>query len=254
MEDPASAETNEAGIARRRARPSVRVYEHGDRAAVRRLCSATAAPFLPLTRDRGLAPRLYADSYLDLVPKTCFVATDAAGEIVGYAIGAADTTEFRRREVGYFRRRLPSSLVRWIGVLFSGRNGGWIGLRERARRTASILWGTYATQTLPDGVDLTRYPAHGHLQVAPHARDGRVGVALMRKLMAGLREAGACGQYGSVVEPVGEERYSRLALALGFREQHAEQFTQRDAPTLQDDRVWTRRILIRAYPEPRARR
>ena len=122
---------------------TLRAYQPADADAVRRICFDTALfgrPLQPYFPDAQLASEALAGYYLRCEPELTFVA-EAAGGVVGYISGCADSRRFPCRYARHIAPRLlglfllhghwarPASwrLLRG-GARWSGLGaGGWLG-------------------------------------------------------------------------------------------------------------------------------
>ena len=134
----------------------IRPYAQTDREAVREICVSTA-----LQRPRSETRRLLyllrtCDYYLDCEPENCFVAADADGTVVGYALCAADCETFARR----FKERYMPKIKEYSKLV------------AYFARTDVLLFGQFAMF----------FPAHVRLAVVPDARRQGVGAALIDAL------------------------------------------------------------------------
>jgi hypothetical protein len=129
--------------------------------------------------DPELLGMIYAVPYQVLEPDFAFVIDSREG-VVGYVLGAPDTEQFNRRlEAEWFSKlRLrvapaPADEARWQG-------SDW------ARR--AIHRPEYIYPPL-----LHSFPAHGHIDLLPQAREKGVGRKAMEHLMRQLASTGAPG-------------------------------------------------------------
>jgi len=121
---------------------------------------------------------VYAVPYQVFSPGFAFVAEDAEG-VVAYALGTPDTLAIHRwLDESWFpplRTRMTDpgpDAARWQG-------SDWV------RRQI------FAPPLPP--VDLTRYPAHGHIDLLPRAQGRGLGRALMARMIHSLAATGAPG-------------------------------------------------------------
>lgn len=227
----------------------VRPFVASDTDRLRTICQQTAIerPFLPYLDEPRFACAFYLDPYLQLEGESCFVA-EIGQEIVGYLVGARDSVLFERQLDSHLRRRLAGLLRLHFEGTVRGRYRNALSHRLLARAYLRLILGRpRETSHLERFVDLSRYPAHCHLQVAPEARAKRAGLALMLQFHKYLKASGVPGQYSSVAEEVGREGYSRMLLAMRFRVVHESTFTRHENPALIHPGAWRERILVREF-------
>jgi len=226
---------------------TVRPYADEDFAMVNSICIQTAAerPLLPQVDEPQFAAELYLYPYLRLETQSCFVA-EIDGEIVGYIIGTRDSLSFQQALTAYFRKRLPHLLWLHLNATIHGRIRHLFSHRILVKNHLACVRGNWAESTA-NGIDVSQYPAHCHLQVATKARSQRAGLALMLKFHAYLKTSGVAGQHSIIVEEVGREAYSRMLTALGFQTVNETTFTRRERPGLIHDGIWCQRTLIRRF-------
>ena len=79
--------------------PTIRPYHPTDREALDDICVRTAhvgQDSRPHYADPGIFPAIFAAPYVQLEPESAFVLDDGQGRVVGYVVGTADTSPFRR--------------------------------------------------------------------------------------------------------------------------------------------------------------
>jgi len=178
----------------------LRPYEPGDRDDVYRVCLLTGDSGRDASgkfSDDTLLPDIYAGPYLALEPELATVV-DLGGRVAGYLLAAADTTSFVER---YRRDWLPA---------FAARHPLPAEIRSEEDRLIAVGHRPEAMV----GPDQDRYPAHLHIDLLPELQRQGLGRALMRRLLAELRERGIPGvQLG-----VGEANHAARAFyaRLGF--------------------------------------
>ncbi|TDD65630.1 GNAT family N-acetyltransferase [Jiangella aurantiaca] len=165
----------------------IRPYEPGDTDALYDICLRTGDNGDDATgqfADPRLLGEIFVGPYLRYEPELAFVIDDGApagyvlGAPAGYVLGARDTVEFERvceRE--------------W-----------WPPLREKyppgsfpaGTRDAHYVRLLHESRTVDPAV-VAEYPAHLHIDLLPRAQGHGMGRALMKRLLAALREAGAPG-------------------------------------------------------------
>jgi hypothetical protein len=224
----------------------VRPFAANDTNRLRAICHQTALerPFLPYVDEPRFALAFHLDPYLEIESESCFVA-ELDGEIAGYIVGTCDSARFQPALHTYLRKRLPGLL--WLhatGITRYRTGSHRILLRMYLRMLRSDAAESLAAG---HGIDLARYPAHCHLQVAPEARARRAGLALMLKFHEHLKSRRVPGQYSSVVEQADQEGYSRMLIGLRFRLVHEQTFTCRERPSLIHSGTWRERVLVREF-------
>jgi len=190
----------------------LRRAQERDREAMASLCARNAArggePFRSFPK---LAPELYLKPYLELQPAHCWVAVDAEDQLLGYAIGAADTRAHRRAERRFLQRQTPKLLR----SLFVEAKPSGTGVRRLLSTAKQLVRHGMTDAGVERHVDLDRFPAHCHLQVRREIAPPTIGLGLLLKLQSSFVEAGARGQHGSVTEPEAAPSYWRLVQTLG---------------------------------------
>jgi len=173
----------------------IRPGRGSDADAVARVCRLTAEQGDPQpddVADPDLVADVYARPYLALEPTTARLLL-ADGVVVGYVVGALDSTAFYRR---WQREWTPRHLPR--------RPGADPGLVELLTRPLGAL---------PDG--LHDYPSHLHVNLLPWARGGGHGARLLGDFVDGLTRAGSAGVHLRV-DPANTAA-RRFYLRLGFQ-------------------------------------
>lgn len=159
--------------------PTLRPYEPRDRDDVYDVCVRTGDAGKDASgtyRDESLLPDIWAGPYLALEPELATVVDDGE-RVIGYLIAAADTEDFVRR---YRRDWLP----------------GYASRHPLPAQPVSDEDRIIAIGHRPEGMigpDQDRYPAHLHIDLLPEAQGQGLGRALMRRLLAQLRERGVPG-------------------------------------------------------------
>lgn len=129
--------------------------------------------------DPALLGLIFALPYQVAEPDFAFVVTDSIG-ICGYVLGAPNTVGFTAFMEGQWlpplRQTLPDP---------GPDTGHWRG-SDWARALI------HQPPILPP-VDLSRYPAHGHIDLLPRAQGQGVGRRAMQTLMDALAQSGSPG-------------------------------------------------------------
>jgi ribosomal protein S18 acetylase RimI-like enzyme len=158
---------------------AIRPYRPSDRDALYAICIRTGdagADATTLYRDPRILPDIFAGPYLLLEPELAFVLSDPEDRAAGYIVGTADTPRF----VAAFRRDwLPQVAGRYPRP---GAPGGEGRDAERIHELHHPEW--------MQRDDLTGYPAHLHIALAPQAQGQGAGRALMDTFLTALRAAG----------------------------------------------------------------
>jgi ribosomal protein S18 acetylase RimI-like enzyme len=183
----------------------VRPYRRPDRAALFRIAADTAFfgdPVEVFLDDRRIFCDAFYAYYTDLEPDYSWVAC-VEEEVVGFVVGATDTTRQERR----WRRELL------IGVL-------WRALRVRYRVGRRTL--TYTDRIIRSSLrgefphaDLFRYPAHLHINVDAPWRGQGIGRSLIVTYLDQLRGLGVPGVHLHTTSL--NEAACRLYTGVGFR-------------------------------------
>ena len=183
----------------------VRPYGAADRGALHRIAADTAFFGDPVERflpDRRLFLDAFYAYYTDREPAHSWVAC-AAGEVVGFVVGAVDTAAQQR---SWRREILPR--VAWRAL--RGRyHLGWATWRYTARVARAALRGEFAQP------DLVAYPAHLHINVDRQWRGQGIGAGLMAAYLGQLRRLGVPGVHLSTTDL--NRAACRLYERTGFR-------------------------------------
>lgn len=181
----------------------IRQYRPSDRADVYDVCVRTAdgggdARGQYSTDD--FMPDVFAGPYLHLDPDLAFVLDDGE-RVVGYVLGTADTARWAERHRAEW---LPLVAARY--PLPDGEP------RTKEEELTALLhhpeWNVHP--------ELAAYPAHLHIDVLPGQQGHGHGRALIRTLLAALRDRGVAAVHLGMVSTNTPARafYDRL----GFRE------------------------------------
>lgn len=160
---------------------SIRPYQPGDRDDVYSVCIRTGASGGDATgtyRDDDLIPDVFAGPYVTYQPDLAFVV-DTGEHVAGYVIAVADSAAF----VDWYADQ-------WLPV-FSARYPLDTARDDRERE--AITYGLDVRGTLIP--ELADYPAHLHIDLLPELQGQGFGRALIRTLLAALRDRGVPGVY-----------------------------------------------------------
>ncbi len=163
---------------------AIRPYRSADRDALYAICIRTGdagRDATALYRDPRVVPDIYTGPYLLLEPGLAFVLLDGEDRPVGYIVGTADTPRF---VAAYRRVWSPRVAGRYPPASHEGRDA------ERIHELLHPEW------MLRD--DLTDYPAHLHIALAPQAQGKGAGRSLMDTCLTALRAAGVRGVHVSM--------------------------------------------------------
>jgi ribosomal protein S18 acetylase RimI-like enzyme len=213
---------------------SIRAYRTGDRQAVRDVCWETA--YLGeridfLYEDRESWADLFTSYYTDEEPESSWVVTASDGRVVGYLLGCTDT----RRAFSEWQVALRHHLTRFL----------W------ARPGTAGFWWRVAWDRLLDShpaaprVDLSRHPAHVHIDLLPEARGRGMGPALFDTWHAHLRQLGVRGTHCQVLAD--NTRIVGLLTRLGYATQ-GEPFVLPGMRTPSGERAYGRLIVRSLSP------
>ncbi len=157
---------------------AIRPYRPADRDALYAICIRTGdagRDATALYRDPRILPDIFTGPYLVLEPALTFVLRNAEDRPAGYIVGTADT---RRFVAAYRRDWLPRVAGHYPRP---GAHGSEGRDAERIHELHHPEW------MLRD--DLTDYPAHLHIALAPQAQGKGAGRALMDTYLEALRAA-----------------------------------------------------------------
>jgi ribosomal protein S18 acetylase RimI-like enzyme len=157
----------------------IRKAEHCDAEAILDICVRTAAAGRDgrsLYSDHRYPGLIWALPYLTFNPEIAFVLT-RLGQVVGYAVGVADTASFEAE--------LESA---W-----------WPELRRQLADRKPLASGDQyvldyiKNPELSPSQIVSRFPAHLHINLLPEAQGRRLGTTLLNQLLISLKAAGADG-------------------------------------------------------------
>ena len=169
----------------------VRPYRGNDRGAVRRISYDTADAGNPgntICRDRRFVEDALTSYYTDWENESILIA-EVDGKAVGYLMGCLDT---RRQLRVTLKVILPRAV---LGAVLRGALAHADSYRL-AWRAVRIFLSSGAHR----GVDLERYPAHFHLNIAAGYRRAGLGPRLVDAFEARARAAGTSGIHLAVRE------------------------------------------------------
>jgi ribosomal protein S18 acetylase RimI-like enzyme len=187
--------------------PVIRPFAAGDRPAVRRIACDTADCGQPVERffpDREIFADLLTRYYTDFEPESSQVG-EQGGVVVGYLNGCLETT---RHDHLMKAKVLPAVLAK---TFFRGT---WF--RPQAMRFVLRNMGVWVSHRYEPPLDLTQYPAHLHVNLAPDFRGHGLGRMLVETFLNHVADRGVAGVHASVRED--NEKGRRFFERLGFRE------------------------------------
>jgi ribosomal protein S18 acetylase RimI-like enzyme len=135
-------------------------------------------------------------AYVNVTPETCFVLDDGNGRVVGYCIGASDTTSFAQQWCKEFvpvvdPASVPRPEVRCDDPLMEKNDA-------KAFRAAVYNASCSMLQTFPE--TLQTYPAHMHIDIMPEYQKQGYGKALINAFFEAAKIHGARGVHLDMVE------------------------------------------------------
>jgi len=179
----------------------IRPYRPGDDDALYDICLRTGDSGEDATHrytDPRLIGELFVGPYLRFEPELAFVIEES-GQVLGYILGARDTRAFEAACEQHWwpplRRRYPLDAF------------------PSDSADASLVNHIHRPGRADDDV-VADYPAHLHIDLLPPAQGRGLGRALMQRLLAALREAGAPGVHLGV--GAANERAVGFYTRLGF--------------------------------------
>jgi ribosomal protein S18 acetylase RimI-like enzyme len=185
--------------------PFLRPFQPADRDALFKIAADTAYfgdPIEAYLEDRRIFLDAFYAYYTDLEPEHIWVA-EAGGELAGFLTGCIDTKRQQLQTHEIIRPRV------WRKFLRGAYRIGPKGLRYLLEL---FLAGLRREGTK---VDLQRYPAHLHINVAAAWRGKGLGRRLMLAYLDQLREIGAPGVHLQTTSR--NEAACRMYESLGFR-------------------------------------
>ncbi|WP_068112493.1 GNAT family N-acetyltransferase [Tropicimonas marinistellae] len=147
-----------------------------------------------------LLPAIFLEPYLVFAPDCAWVAEDGQG-IFGYAVGVADSVAF-----GKWAERVWWPDLRGTYPEPDTDKAGWHGsdwLRHRLHHPPEAL-----------AAPLSRWPAHGHIDLLPRGHGTGVAELLMKRMMHSVWKQGARGIHLGVA--ASNARALRFYEKLGF--------------------------------------
>ncbi len=162
----------------------IRGYERRDREAVRRICFTTGYMGDPIAwqwRDAESFADLFSTWYVDHEPESAWVA-EIDGQVAGYLLGCRDTTR-----VPSPAHLISPHLLR-RGLLARPGTAPVLG-RALADLTRAAAHRNLPAPAFAD----TRWPAHLHIDLLPHARGLGLGRRLVQLWLDVLRVEGIPG-------------------------------------------------------------
>jgi GNAT superfamily N-acetyltransferase len=195
----------------------IRLATPKDHAALSMICLKTGNAGQDASEtedDRNLLGLIYAVPYQVGASDFAFLIEDDAGPC-GYVLGTADTQTFSRFMDNY-----------WLPPL---REGIALPVPDKAHWQGSdwARWQIHQPQTLPP-INLSLYPAHGHIDLLPRAQGQGVGRWAMQTLCDALAQTEAKGMH------LGVSPRNNAALAF----YHRIGFETLDPPGVTDDVVY----------------
>ena len=160
--------------------PRIRPFRSGDEAAVAEVCLRTAdagADATGVFDDDAIWAEVFVLPYVHRHPELAFVVEADDGRVVGYIVGAPDTTDF---EDWFHDEWWPDRGARWPRPD-----------AEESRQDGTLIY-AYSRKggAEPYG---EQYPAHLHIDLLPEVQGRGWGRRLIDTLVAALREQGVTG-------------------------------------------------------------
>ncbi|MCT8161926.1 GNAT family N-acetyltransferase [Pseudoruegeria sp. SHC-113] len=180
----------------------IRVFQAGDAEALSDICIRTGAAgedARAVEEAPELLPAIFLDPYLAFAPQFAFVLEDALGPC-GYTVGVADTGAFEAWQAEHWWPSLRAGCVDPGADPAAWGRSDW--LRNWVHRPPQAP------------ASLSRWPAHGHIDLLPRAQGKGVAAPLMLQLMQTLAQAGAGGIHLGVAAQ--NARALRFYGKLGF--------------------------------------
>lgn len=180
---------------------AIRPYLPTDHDDLYDICVKTGASGKDATgiySDERLLPDIFAGPYAAYAPELAFVV-DTGERVAGYVIGVADTRAF----VDWYEREwLPGFSERYDAA--NARNEDEAGMIELGLEPQRML--------IPEVDD---YPAHLHIDLLPELQGQGFGRALIRTMVAALRERGVEGVHLTMPpdNPSARAFYDRIGFA-----------------------------------------
>ncbi len=184
---------------------AVRLYHPTDDKAVHQICADTAffgAPLEAFFGNRHLFNDYFAAAYTEFEPEHLWVA-EADGRVIGYLMGCPDTARLNKKVQRHILPRVLARLIRGAYRLDAATR------RFVGQYVLSLVQGQFFH------VDLTRYPAHLHLNIAERWRGRGLGRQLLTAYLEQLRAEGIPGVHLETSDH--NTRAVPLYEKLGFR-------------------------------------
>lgn len=145
----------------------IKPYEEKYKENVRQVCINTG-PKAAATDEvlRNYILSAYCDYYIEHENENCFVLTDENDVAQGYILCASNYRKFRKEFSPYLKK---------------------------IRKTGSGNFVTSLGEVLITGILSKKYPAHLHIDLNKHCRNGGYGTKMIETLCNNLKENGVCG-------------------------------------------------------------
>lgn len=161
----------------------IRAFAETDRAELRGLFgrAGEGAPTASLWGHEESEAAVYLDPYMDLEPRSLFVAV-ADGALVGYLAGCLDSSTFPDES-----ERMKKAIRTHRLVLRPGPAAFF------ARSLVDMAWAALRREPTAGDFGDARWPAHLHINVAPRTRGTGAADGLMERWLDRLKETGSPG-------------------------------------------------------------
>ncbi|RYO53665.1 hypothetical protein AA0116_g10780 [Alternaria tenuissima] len=177
--------------------PFVRVYDPStDYQNGLHVFLTTIDPGLDREPARTVGSHLWYKVYADVTPETCHVLDDGDGRVVGYCIGAVDTTSFAQRWRDVFTPTIDPKLVPHPNI----QTGDPQMERQDVKHFRKAVYEADCSMLQPWPQMLERYPAHLHIDILPEYQRKGWGSALMTSFLGTAKSSGAVGVHLDMVQ------------------------------------------------------
>ncbi|EAT89937.1 hypothetical protein SNOG_03206 [Parastagonospora nodorum SN15] len=180
----------------------------------------TATPQFFTTIDQGLdyepartiGSHIWYKPYVSVTPDTCFVLDDGTGRVVGYCIGAADTTTFAQRWREEFTPLVDPALVPRPEV----RSDDPLMEKDYIKGFREAVYNAHCSMLQPWPESSQAYPAHLHIDILPEFQRQGHGKALITAFSEAVKSRGAKGVHLDMVQhnTNGRAFYQRVGFQL----------------------------------------
>ncbi|KAG9190144.1 hypothetical protein G6011_08232 [Alternaria panax] len=156
----------------------------------------TIQPGLDWEPARTVGSYLWYRAYVNVAPETCYVLDDGTGRVVGYCIGATDTTSFAQRWRDVFTPTIDPKLVPRHKI----QTGDPQMEGSDVKHFRKAVYEADCSMLHPWPQMLEQYPAHLHIDILPEYQGKGWGKVLIQTLLGTFKSKGAKGVHLDMVQ------------------------------------------------------